>query len=95
MPTAVDHAEAALERLSLADVHALPPAHRRRLAELCFHWFQLCEGRTYRVVETGELADLVAPVGLGNTRPAGSTAGVQAKPPVGVLDRLKRGERSS
>jgi hypothetical protein len=79
--TVVDHAEAALERLTLQDIADLPPARRRKLADLCWHWFQLADGHRYRVVETGKLADLVAETG-------------QAKP-VGVLGRLKRGDRSS
>jgi hypothetical protein len=54
----VDHVEAALERLTLQDIHDLPPRRRQQLAELCFHWFQLCDGKTYRVVETGVLGDL-------------------------------------
>jgi hypothetical protein len=43
MPSAVDHAEAALERLTLEDVERLPPARRSRFRELCWHWFQLAE----------------------------------------------------
>jgi hypothetical protein len=44
MPTAVDHAEAALERLTLADIAALPPARRSRFRELLRHWHMLAEG---------------------------------------------------
>jgi len=38
---AVDHAEAALERLTMQDIHALPPARRSRFRELLRHWHML------------------------------------------------------
>jgi hypothetical protein len=37
----VDHVEAALERLTLQDIAALPPARRSRFRELLWHWHML------------------------------------------------------
>ena len=73
MPTAVDHAEAALELLTLEDIAALPPARRSRFRELLWHWHTLAspkpaepkdetfvnrDGRTVPAFSDGILAEL-------------------------------------
>jgi hypothetical protein len=45
MPNAIDHAEAALELLTLEDLDALPLARLRRLESVLYHWQQLAQMR--------------------------------------------------
>ena len=51
MLTAIDHVEAALERLTLEDIAALPPARRRRLQATLGTWQLLCDDLAVGKVE--------------------------------------------
>lgn len=57
MPTAVDHVEAALARLTRADIAALPPARRQRLQGMLESWGLLCDDLV-QPPKSGVLADL-------------------------------------
>jgi hypothetical protein len=49
---------ALLGGLSPADVQALPPAQRRRFADMCKHWASLAERTGDPVRRVGVLSDL-------------------------------------
>ena len=56
MPTAVEHVEAALERLTVEEIAALPPARRLRLNTKLAAWARLCAEK--RQPKSGVLMDL-------------------------------------
>lgn len=48
MPTAVDHLEAALARITREDIAALPPARRKQLQATLGAWECLCDDLAQR-----------------------------------------------
>jgi hypothetical protein len=48
---------ALFDALTLADVEAMPPAHRRRFADICRHWSRRAEMHTTHA-GTGVLGEL-------------------------------------
>jgi hypothetical protein len=71
MPTAVDHVEAALERLTLQDIHELPPVRRRHLQTTLGAWACLCGDTTKieKVLKCTEAAGVVAQLNNGERAP--------------------------
>jgi hypothetical protein len=51
---------ALLGGISPADVQALPPAQRRRFADICKHWANLAERPGDTIRKVGVLSDLQA-----------------------------------
>ena len=58
MPTAVDHVEAALERLTREDIAVLPPARRQRLRTVLGTWKLLCDDLVQPKPTKGVLGEL-------------------------------------
>jgi hypothetical protein len=55
----VEKTIALLGGLSPAEVQGLPPARRRRFADMCRHWADLAEPRAYETApKSGVLLDL-------------------------------------
>ncbi|HWE21738.1 MAG TPA: hypothetical protein VG758_31935 [Hyphomicrobiaceae bacterium] len=53
----IEKTVALLDALTPTDVQALPPAQRRRFADICKHWAQLAEPRA-EPPKAGILSDL-------------------------------------
>jgi hypothetical protein len=53
----IEKTVALLDALTLNDVQALPPAQRRRFADICKHWARLAESRV-ESPKVGILSDL-------------------------------------
>jgi hypothetical protein len=54
----IEKTVALLDALTPTDVQALPPAQRRRFADICKHWAQLAEPRAEPSPKAGILSDL-------------------------------------
>jgi hypothetical protein len=66
---AVDHVEAALERLTRGDIAALPPARRKRLQAMLSAWQCLCDDiasdRIEKILKCTTAAGVVAQLNQG------------------------------
>ena len=53
----IDKIVALLDGLNSEELDQLAPAHRRKFAALCHHWWRLADGKT-KEPKTGILSDL-------------------------------------